>query len=238
MERHAGDSATRTLVTRVATFSCAIDKEQRILDVTIECAPSQPSEGTPLPSGDKEVSAVTTPLATTRERRIRRGAALLIVLAMLMVSMTAATILLSTAADVHAHRRLARCESTASDLLDAADAPIQHWLEHESSTVILPPDVTVPEVPVLHDSWDDEDDTGTIQMTITAFDQLGMVPMQTARSGSPRRLTLPTNVTSVLDRLELPPASDTTPLGLDLVEAFGVAARPFSCPSISGSLCL
>lgn len=149
------------------------------------------------------------------QRCCRRGAALLVVLGVLLVSTTAATILLATAANVRAHRQLAHSESIAFDVLHASEAPIQHWLESKSSKVVLPPDVVVPAVPVLNDRWVSAEDT--IELVITAFDQLGMAPLQVARSGSPLRLALPMEVAMLVDRLDLPPPSEPTPLGLDIV---------------------
>ena len=153
-----------------------------------------------------------------RRRHSRSGAALLIVLGVLVVSTTATTILLSAATNAKARRNLDQCEALAFDMLDAVEAPIQHWLAHDSGKVTLPPDVRTPAVSVLQDQWSGAGDL-TVNLEITAFDQLGMVPMQVARSGSPLRLAWPANIASVIDNVELPPVSDPTPLGLDLVQA-------------------
>ncbi len=158
---------------------------------------------------------------------VRHGVALLIVLATLMVAITAATILLAAAADVRVQRDFAHDELIAQNLLAAVETPIQAWLENESAQVVLPPDVRMPAVNVLHDCWkieitshsgesDHANNEIEVEITITAFDQYGMVPMRLARSGSPLRLSLPTEVLLRLDALQLPPESDPTPLGLDL----------------------
>jgi hypothetical protein len=151
---------------------------------------------------------------------VRRGAALLIVLAALMITLTATTILVSAAADAHLRRRLADAERLAGDLLDAADGPLQHWLAQESSKVALLPDAAEPAVSVLHDRWmigsERFGNQTEVELTITAFDQCGMVPMQLARSGSPLRLSLLVDVLARLDAAELPAVSDPVALGLDL----------------------
>jgi hypothetical protein len=158
----------------------------------------------------------------TNARRTRRGAALLIVLATLMVTMAAATILLSAAADVRLQRHLAEAELLADDALQAAEAPIQHWLDRESAKIVLPVDAAVPAITVVNDRWTfprrhENDKQLEIELTITAFDQRGMVPMRLARSGSPLRLSLPSDVLAQLDMARLPPESDPAPLGLDLL---------------------
>ncbi len=158
---------------------------------------------------------------------VRRGVALLIVLATLMVAITAATILLVAAADVRVQRDFAHDELIAQNLLAAVETPIQAWLENESAQVVLPPDVRMPAVNVLHDCWkieitspsgesDHANNEIEVEIIITAFDQYGMVPMRLARSGAPLRLSLPAEVLLRLDALQLPPESDPTPLGLDL----------------------
>lgn len=166
----------------------------------------------------------------TRPDSARRGVALLIVLAVLMITLTATSIIMSAAANASASRRLAQADHIAIDLLAAAEEPIQWWLKNESDKVILPlpPTVLEPAVAVLDDSFtlaarliDDDEASGespVVQITITAFDQRGMVPMQLARSGSPLRLSLPTEVLQLLDAADLPPASGTldVQLGLDL----------------------
>lgn len=154
---------------------------------------------------------------TSRLDHHRRGAALLIVLGVLVMCMTATTIVLTAASNAQARRELDHAEVMAFDMFDAAEAPIQHWLSNESGTVVLPPDATVPGVSVLHDEWS-VDGEWSIHLDISAFDQLGMVPMQVARSGSPLRLAWPAEIATIVDQLDLPPLPDPTPLGLDLIQ--------------------
>jgi hypothetical protein len=151
---------------------------------------------------------------TPRTISYRRGAALLIVLATLILTMTAMTILAQASASIYSGRTIDRCGRIADDLLTAADAPIQAWLRDESSKVSLPTDAQTPSMAVLHDVWMID---GVEQaLTITAYDQLGMVPVEAVRSGTPLRLTLSTEVIRAVDSLKDLSPSSKSPLGLDL----------------------
>ncbi len=149
--------------------------------------------------------------------RHHRGVALLIVLGVMLIVVTASAIIATTAADVSVQRTLANGDHTAFDVLTALDAPLHHWLENESSKVVLAPDAAQPAVMVLDDQF--ELDGVIVRVRLTAFDQLGMVPIQAARSASPLRLALPGDLAAMIDQIELPPSSDKAPLGLDLVTA-------------------
>jgi hypothetical protein len=118
----------------------------------------------------------------------RRAAALLIVLATLILTTTAATIVVRSAVTHQIDQRLDQCGVIADDLLSAAEAPILDWLSSQALKVVLPPEVLTPEVTVLHDRWYNKRDR--IELTITAWDQCGMVPLNAVYSGSPLRLSL------------------------------------------------
>ncbi|MCH8151424.1 MAG: hypothetical protein IH830_03510 [Planctomycetes bacterium] len=162
----------------------------------------------------------------------RRGAALLLVLATLIVAITAAATLARLASTVKTQRIVATRTIVADDLLRAAEAPILAWLASKSSTVVLPPEATSPQVQVLHDAW--VIDATDHELRITAWDQCGMVPINVARSGSPLRLALPTDVKRVLDQVTIP---RDQPAGLDLFlaarhtgGAIGVFPKPTRSP--------
>ncbi|MCH8166199.1 MAG: hypothetical protein IH889_11375, partial [Planctomycetes bacterium] len=141
----------------------------------------------------------------------RRGAALLLVLATLILAVTASATLARLASTAKVKRIVAHRSGVADDLLGAVEAPILQWLASKSASVVLTPDSAIPQVDVLHDYWIAE---GTVyELHISGWDQCGMVPINVARSGSPLRLGLPAQVRRVLDRATLP--SDQ-PLGLDL----------------------
>ncbi len=144
----------------------------------------------------------------------RRGAALLIVLATLILAVTASATLARMTSTAKLNHEFAHRTAVADDLLRAAEAPILTWLTSQSSNIVLPPDVASPEVDVLHDFWVIE--TTEHELHITAWDQCGMVPVDVARSGSPLRLALPAKVKRVLDQVTI--RSDQTP-GLDLFTA-------------------
>lgn len=148
---------------------------------------------------------------TNHNRPIRRGAALLIVLAALILTVTASVNLARLASTTKMQRKLDRAAILADDLLRATEAPIIAWLESESAQVVLPPEVEAPRIGVLHDAWSD----GKLpcEVDITAWDQCGMVPIQLARSGSPLRLALPADVRRALDQVKIKP---NEPPGLDL----------------------
>ena len=148
---------------------------------------------------------------TNHNPPIRRGAALLIVLAALILTVTASVSLARLASTTKMQRTLDRAAILADDLLRATEAPILTWLENESAQVVLPPEVEAPRIGVLHDTW--SDGTLAYELDITAWDQCGMVPIQLARSGSPLRLALPADVRRALDRVKIKP---NEPPGLDL----------------------
>ncbi|MHC4414371.1 MAG: hypothetical protein ACYS0G_03710 [Planctomycetota bacterium] len=143
----------------------------------------------------------------------RRGAALLIVLATLVLAVSASAALARLASTAMTQRTVAAWTVTADDLLLAAETPILAWLVAESSTVVLPPDVTTPEVALLHDAW--VIDGTRYELHIAAWDQCGLVPHRVARSGSPLRFAVPPEVLRVLDQVKMPRSQ---PPGLDLVQ--------------------
>lgn len=164
----------------------------------------------------------------------RRGAALLLVLATLIVAITAAATLARLASTAKTQRVVAMHSIVADDLLRAAQPPILNWLASKSSTVVLPPDATSPQVQVLHDVW--VIDAIDHELRITAWDQCGMVPISVARSGSPLRLALPDEVKRVLDQVTI---SRDQPPGLDLflaVQHTRVAIGVFPKPTGSEPL--
>ncbi len=144
-------------------------------------------------------------------RPSRRGAALLIVLATLILAAGASVTIAAAASTQRLARQLARHTLIADDLLRAAEAPIHAWLEAESQKVVLPPDSANPQVEVLHDIF--AVDATRYELHITAWDQCGMVPVNAARSGSPLRLALPAEVRRCLDRVTMP---EGVAPGLDL----------------------
>lgn len=141
----------------------------------------------------------------------RRGVALLLVLAVLLIVVTVAAGTTRLAATSTLQARGHDETLLADELLRSADAPILHWLATESGQVVLPDDVEAPVVDVLHDVWAIGDES--FEMRITAWDQLGMIPLERVAKGSPLRLALPEEVRRAVDALE---SANSAEPGLDL----------------------
>jgi hypothetical protein len=141
----------------------------------------------------------------------RRGAALLIALATLLLTVTATAMLARAAATASAQRKIEHATRLADDLLAATEQPIRAWLEKEAPSIVLPPDVAEPAVSVLHDCFAVDGFEGAI--AITAWDQCGMAPLALLRSGSPLRSVLSGGILKRVDQVDVPPG--VVP-GLDL----------------------
>jgi len=140
----------------------------------------------------------------------RRGAALLLVLATLVLSTVSCAIAAQSAAVLRATRRADSATRIADDLLRAAEAPIQHWLTSSAPSAVLPLDAEEPRFEVLRDSIT----LGEFEaeLTITAFDQFGMVPWHLAGSASPLASFIPVEAVRLARRDE----ESELPLGLDV----------------------
>ncbi|MCH8825275.1 MAG: hypothetical protein IH984_17400 [Planctomycetes bacterium] len=164
----------------------------------------------------------------------RRGAALLVVLAALILVMTSSVSLVNIASTNKIHRQLDQSAKQADDLLTASNDAIISWLNQEADQVVLPPEILEPCVDVLHDAWTINDTN--YQLRITAWDQCGMVPIELARAGSPMRLTLSSEVKAAIDKVKI---KRNQQLGLDqfIIEySGGEKLRVFPLPSKSQPL--
>ena len=143
----------------------------------------------------------------------RRGVALLLVLATLVLAVTAAAGLARVATGARLHAHAAQRERTADALLDAADTPVLDWLHRHAGRVVLPPDATSPRYTVLDDAM--EIGGEACRLTITAFDECGMAPP--GWDGA----VLPADVTERIER-----AGEAISLhpGLDLLGSVGANA--------------
>lgn len=163
----------------------------------------------------------------------RRGAALLIVLTVLVLTVTACAILAQSAATTQLQRNVDSCGRAADLLLVAAEDPIQDWLDSKSAKAVVDPDSDQPRVAVLHDRWrlDDRD----CELTITAWDQCGMVPWDLVRNASPLRLLASAEALARFDQLNAESANAVSSHGLDLlVDPAGDATQslfPSAAPS-------
>src|SRR5262245_2656094 len=130
--------------------------------------------------------------------RGRAGAALLVVLATLVMVVTASATLAGLAATTKLQRKFDERAIKCDEMLHAAEEIVQHWLKTESATVVLGPDVDVPALDIVHDVIN-SGEADPIRVRITAVDQCGMAPIDVARSGSPLRLALSPEA---LDRID------------------------------------
>lgn len=121
-----------------------------------------------------------------------RGFALLVVLLALIVVLPilvhAAQIVSLTALEhqVNEDRQL------ADQIMHECSKPIVRWLQDHSESVVLPIESTEPAVAILNDRLEFHDHE--IQISITAWDQHGMVPISNASTSSMIAQTLPHDV--------------------------------------------
>lgn len=157
----------------------------------------------------------------------RRGIALLLVLVALMLSVTAAAGLARVAATARLRHETASAQECARTLLHASDAPILDWLHRHAGRLVLPPDAGSPRFVVLDDAI--ELRGVPCRLTITAFDQCGMVP--SSETGGRLASFLPSNTQRSLtaagpDWLEHP--------GLDVLAAAAGDHVPVFPPAGAG----
>lgn len=150
--------------------------------------------------------------ATGSTTDARRGVALLLVLATLLVVSTAALLLVRTRATASLGRRIDDRTVAIDDAITAAEGRIAAWLQNEAATAVVDPDAPSIEIPILDDLIVLEGVATRIR--VAAFDQQAMLPWDDARSGSPLRMALPAAVSA---RLRDRPEGRRTSPGLDLL---------------------
>lgn len=124
-----------------------------------------------------------TPLSA---RPRRRGAALMMVLAILVLSIAIVAPAAERGAISHRDRMVLLHELAAMDLLAVAEAPIRRWLGGAADRVALPPDSESPGTTIAEGEFATTEGA-RISVRITAYDQCGMVPWGLV--GSDRLLT-------------------------------------------------
>jgi len=151
----------------------------------------------------------------------RRGMALLLVLAAVVVGLSAATIAAQAATTAMVSQRVDRRQALVDDAALALGPALEAWLAQRSATVVLDPAANAPMVEVLRESCALELDGEpcAIDIAVLAFDQRGMVPWDSAVRGDGLAAALPP---SVARRFSDDGRASAAP-GLDLV-----AARPRS----------
>ena len=123
----------------------------------------------------------------------------MLTLAVLVLAVTATTTLVRITSTSQAHFKQNNSFLFTDDVIASLEGPITYWLEEKSSTVVLPPDITEPQVSVLNDVVDFNDQQFCI--SITAWDQCGLVAIDSLRGGSPLRMTIPPDVLRWVDGL-------------------------------------
>lgn len=148
----------------------------------------------------------------------RRGVALLITLAAIVIAIVACTSLARVAITTSLTRSIDSRSERAADLLRAAEAPILLWLRERAPHIVLPPDATSPAILVLDDVISVEIDT--VRLTLTAWDQRGMAPSSLLVRGVPTRSAVPSDMLDHIDdaRKTRGNVLDQSP-GLDLFDA-------------------
>jgi hypothetical protein len=120
----------------------------------------------------------------------RRGVALLLVLAALIIATTASLTLATAAATRNLHAGVLHAEQLAESIARTSERYTLSWLTEHAAAAVVPPDALEPAVPVMHDRFTIDGVEITVQ--ITAFDQLGMIPAIIAdRFDLPKNLDKP-----------------------------------------------
>lgn len=134
----------------------------------------------------------------TPSRTSRRGVALLLVLAALVVTMAALAAFARLAITSAVAAGIDERAQAADDLGLAAETVMTDWLTSESGAVVLAPDALAPMVAVLDDEWTVGNGT-VVRVRITAWDQEGMAPRSLLAGASPIRLGVPEEVRRTVD---------------------------------------
>lgn len=187
--------------------------------------------------------------ATLSRGAPRRGVALLLVLAAVLVGLAAATVAAQAATAASLARRAERDRQIADDAARSLARAAEDWLARSADRVALAPDAVLPAVEVLAEEVVLEassvevssleassveassveassvegpaarDGASSLLVRIVAFDQRGMVPWREAREARGLATTLPPEVVRAVRDAATP---SLQPMGLDLIGAHGV----------------
>ncbi|TVQ55025.1 MAG: hypothetical protein EA377_04210 [Phycisphaerales bacterium] len=128
-------------------------------------------------------------MVNQQHQPVRRGTAILLALAAMVLVLVIVTGLATRAAALQHERMLDRSTVLAHELVNAAEPLIQQWLTDIADSVVLSSEAGTPEIAIHHGVI--ATDTDVFELRITAWDQQGMLPVSIARSNSPLRLALP-----------------------------------------------
>ncbi len=153
------------------------------------------------------------PSSFHRSTSCRRGVALLLVLAMIILIVPVAVGFTQRAVLASLEQRLSDQGEVAGSIRAQVEAgPLQTWLAEESGKVVLDLDAKTSRVEVLNQSWLLDD--CTYEVRVTAWDQCGMVPGSGLTAGSPLRAAVPSGILERFDRADSLPRP-SQPAGLD-----------------------
>lgn len=154
-----------------------------------------------------------TPSALTCRPSTRRGVALLLVLAMIILIVPVAVGFTQRAVLANLEQRLSAQEQVAGSVRAQLEAgPLQTWLAEESGKVVLDLEAKTSRVEVLNESWRLDDCTYAVR--VTAWDQCGMAPWSALTAGSPLRSAVPGGILERFDQAESV-SRRSEPAGLD-----------------------
>lgn len=163
-------------------------------------------------------------MVSQRESISRRGAALLLVLAVLVITTSTVVPLLRLALTARAARNLTTNRQECDQLLVEAEQAAIAWLAQRSASVTLPWHAPLPSLTILDDQW--IYDGVKYALRLTAFDQCGMVPLDSGGRDSPLILSLPPDVAAWLESLDSSSLVGTVRSGLDQWQT--LAPRPIA----------
>ncbi len=138
----------------------------------------------------------------------QRGVALILVLALLLAISATLGVLMTSARHATNDAEFARLGLLADDLFRASEPFVSDWLERDSLRAVVPLDRNGPSIQFLSKQWASGSDR--CSLTLTAWDQLGMVPHGTP-SSHPLARSLPEVDKRVLDTDEFSLAHFTDP---------------------------
>lgn len=109
-----------------------------------------------------------------------RGVALILVLGLLLAVSAVLGVVMTAARQTALSSEYDRLGLLADDLLRASEPLVRDWLERESQRAVVPIDSPEPRVPIFTQRWTTGSES--CSLTLTAWDQLGMVPQSLSPS--------------------------------------------------------
>jgi hypothetical protein len=151
---------------------------------------------------------------------------LLLVLAGLVLGVTAATIAAQVALTAHRVGRLDRAQVVVDDVAASTERRIERWLVERSASAVAPVDAAIPAIGLV-DETIRLDEGRMLLVRVTAFDQRGMLPWDAAIRSDPIASLLSERVREAVRAAH---TAGDVPLGLDLfplpTEAMDVLVWP------------